>query len=144
MLIWLVAAVLFFIVEAVVPGLVSVWFGMAAVVTMLVSPFIKNFLYEFYIFIILSGILFFFTRKIAKSWKEKRKDKLDRIRGTVVEVKSINDKGLYEIYLDGKNWTGKSSDSLEVGEKVQVVDIEGIRLVLKNLKNRIKFLYRGL
>ena len=144
MLIWLVAAVLFFIVEAAVPGLVSVWFGMAAVVTMLVSPFVKNFLYEFYIFIILSGILFFFTRKIAKSWKEKRKDKLDRIRGTVVEVKSINDKGLYEIYLDGKNWTGKSSDSLEVGEKVQVVDIEGIKLVLKNLKNRIKFLYRGL
>lgn len=94
MLIWLVAAVLFFIVEAAVPGLVSVWFGMAAVVTMLVSPFVKNFLYEFYIFIILSGILFFFTRKIAKSWKEKRKDKLDRIRGTVVEVKSINDKGL--------------------------------------------------
>lgn len=125
MLIWLVAAV---------PGLVSVWFGMAAVVTMLVSPFVKNFLYEFYIFIILSGILFFFTRKIAKSWKEKRKDKLDRIRGTVVEVKSINDKGLYEIYLDGKNWTGKSSDSLEVGEKVQVVDIEGIKLVLKKLE----------
>lgn len=134
MLIWLVAAVLFFIVEAAVPGLVSVWFGMAAVVTMLVSPFVKNFLYEFYIFIILSGILFFFTRKIAKSWKEKRKDKIDRIRGTVVEVKSINDKGLYEIYLDGKNWTGKSSDSLEVGEKVQVVDIEGIRLVLKKLE----------
>lgn len=125
MLIWLVAAV---------PGLVSVWFGMAAVVTMLVSPFVKNFLYEFYIFIIFSGILFFFTRKIAKSWKEKRKDKLDRIRGTVVEVKSINDKGLYEIYLDGKNWTGKSSDSLEVGEKVQVVDIEGIKLVLKKLE----------
>lgn len=134
MLIWLVAAVLFFIVEAVVPGLVSVWFGMAAVVTMLVSPFVKNFLYEFYIFIILSGILFFFTRKIAKSWKAKRKDKIDRIRGMVVEVKSINDKGLYEIYLDGKNWTGKSSDSLEVGEKVQVVDIEGIRLVLKKLE----------
>lgn len=106
----------------------------AAVVTMLVSPFVKNFLYEFYIFIILSGILFFFTRKIAKSWKAKRKDKIDRIRGMVVEVKSINDKGLYEIYLDGKNWTGKSSDSLEVGEKVQVVDIEGIRLVLKKLE----------
>ncbi len=42
MLIWLVAAVLFFIVEAAVPGLVSVWFGMAAVVTMLVSPFYVN------------------------------------------------------------------------------------------------------
>lgn len=134
MLIWLVAAVLFFIVEAAVPGLVSVWFGMSAVVTMLVSPLVKNLLYEFYIFIVLSGIIFLLTRKTAKSWKAKRKDKIDRIRGTVVEIKSINDKGLYEIYLDGKNWTGKSSDSLEVGEKVQVVDIEGIRLVLKKIE----------
>lgn len=117
MLIWLVAAVLFFIVEAVVPGLVSVWFGMAAVVTMLVSPFVKNFLYEFYIFIILSGILFFFTRKIAKSWKAKRKDKIDRIRGTVVEVKSINDKGLYRFILTEKTGQEKAATLLRSVKK---------------------------
>lgn len=134
MLIWLIVAVIFFVVEAIVPGLVSLWFGISATITMLLSPLVKNMIYEFYIFIILSAILFIITRTFVKSWRKNRKDVLDRIRGAIVEVKSINDKGLYEIYLDGKNWIGKSDSSLEIGEKVQVIDIEGIKLVLKKIE----------
>ncbi len=134
MLIWLGAAVVFFIIEAAVPGLVSLWFGIAAAITMIVSPFIKSIKYEFYFFIILSAIIFFLTRKISKSWKTRKKDRVDRIRGSIVEIKSINDKGFYEIYLDGKNWSGKSSEDLEVGEKAEVIGIEGIRLILKKIE----------
>lgn len=134
MLIWLIVAVIFFVVEAIVPGLVSLWFGISATITMLLSPLVKNMIYEFYIFIILSAILFIITRTFVKSWRKNRKDVLDRIRGAIVEVKSINDKGLYEIYLDGKNWIGKSDSPLEIGEKVQVIDIEGIKLVLKKIE----------
>ena len=52
--------------------------------------------------------------------ENKKKDRVDRITGSIVEIKSINDE-LSEIYLDGKNWSGKSSEDLEVGEKAEVI-----------------------
>lgn len=133
MIMWLLAAILFFVIEAIIPGLISIWFGVAAVFTMICSPFVNDVIYEFYIFIILSGITFLCTRKICKNWKQKRKDKVDRIRGSIVEIKSMNDREQYEVYLDGKNWTGKCDEPLEIGEKAEVIGIEGIKLILKKL-----------
>lgn len=133
MLMWLAAAVIFFVVEAVIPGLISLWFGIAAVITMMCSPFIEDILYEFYLFTVLSGIIFFLTRKICRKWKKNKKDTVDRIRGSIVTVRGINDKGQYDIYLDGKNWTGRCDESLEVGEEAEVIGIEGIKLVLKKI-----------
>ena len=49
MLMWLAAAIIFFVIEAVIPGLISLWFGIAAVITMMCSPFIRDILYEFYL-----------------------------------------------------------------------------------------------
>ena len=136
---WLVAAIVFFIIEAIVPGLISLWFGIAAMITMILSSFIKNFLYEFYVFIVLSGIIFLLTKKISKSWRTRKIEQVDRIIGSIVEISDINDKGFYEIYLDGKNWTGKCIDSLEVGEKAKVIKIEGIKLILEKIEQKKYF-----
>ena len=46
----------------------------------------------------------------------------------------MNDKEQYDIYLDGKNWTGRCDESLEVGEEAEVIGIEGIKLILKKIK----------
>ena len=135
MLVWFAAAVIFFVIEAVIPGLVSLWFGIAAVITMICSPFIKNILYEFYLFIVLSGIIFFFTRKICREWKKNKKDTVDRIRGSIVKVRGMNEREQYDIYLDGKNWIGRCDESLEIGEEAEVIGIEGIKLILKKIKN---------
>lgn len=135
MLVWFAAAVIFFVIEAVIPGLVSLWFGIAAVITMICSPFMKNILYEFYLFIVLSGIIFFFTRKICREWKKNKKDTVDRIRGSIVKVRGMNEREQYDIYLDGKNWIGRCDESLEIGEEAEVIGIEGIKLILKKIKN---------
>lgn len=135
MIMWLAAAIGFFIIEAIIPGLISLWFGIAAVLTMLCSPFIENVIYEFYVFIILSGITFFITKNISAKWRGRRKDNVDRIRGSIVKVRGINDteEKQYDIYLDGKNWTGRCDELLEIGEEAEVVDIEGIKLILKKI-----------
>lgn len=133
MLWWLGIGIVFFIIEAIIPGLISIWFGIAAMITMVISAFIANIFYQFYIFIILSGIIFVITKNISKKWRERKKENLDRIRGQIVEIRSIKNNGDYEIYLDGKNWIGKSSESFEVGEKVRVTRIEGIKLILEKV-----------
>lgn len=136
MLMWLAAAIIFFVIEAVIPGLISLWFGIAAVITMMCSPFIRDILYEFYLFIVLSGVIFFLTRKICRKWKKTKKDTVDRIRGSIVTVRGMNDKEQYDIYLDGKNWTGRCDESLEVGEEAEVIGIEGIKLILKKINKK--------
>lgn len=130
---WLGIGIVFFIIEAIIPGLISIWFGIAAMITMIISTFIDNIFYQFYIFIILSGIIFVITKNISKKWRERKKENLDRIRGQIVEIRSIKNNGDYEIYLDGKNWIGKSSESFEVGEKARVAKIEGIKLILEKV-----------
>lgn len=133
MVMWLVAAIVFFVIEAMIPGLISLWFGIAATLTMVCSPFINNITHEFYLFIILSGITFFITRNISSKWRSRKKDDVDRIRGSIVKIRGMNDKEQYDIYLDGKNWIGKCKEPLELGEEAEVIGIEGIKLVLKKI-----------
>lgn len=133
MIMWLAAAVVFFVVEAGISGLISLWFGIAAIITMLCSPFINNVIYEFYLFIVLSAVIFLLTKNMSKAWRERKKDTLDRITGSIVKVRGMNEREDYDIYLDGKNWIGKCDESLEVGEEVEVIGIEGIKLILKKI-----------
>ncbi len=133
MIMWLAAAVVFFVVEAGISGLISLWFGIAAIITMLCSPFINNVIYEFYLFIVLSAVIFLLTKNMSKAWRERKKDTLDRITGSIVKVRGMNEREDYDIYLDGKNWIGKCDESLEVGEEAEVIGIEGIKLILKKI-----------
>ena len=41
--------------------------------------------------------------------------------------------GLYEVELNGITWRGRSSELLEVNDRVIVVDVTGNKLILKKL-----------
>ena len=72
-----------------------------------------------------------FNKKYCKKIRSQKNDKVDRITGTVVEIKDIDEKGNYVIYLDGKHWLGKSEAPLNIGDKAKILKIEGIKLVLE-------------
>lgn len=131
---WLAGAIIFTIIELMVPGLISVWFALAAGVTIFFSMVIDSVLYQGYFFIILSGILLAVTRKFCKQTLAKRDGNIDRIIGQIVEIKGIDTNGNYTIYLDGKHWLGKSDEILTVGDRGVVTKIEGIKLVLSKIK----------
>lgn len=130
-IIWLVGAIIFAVVEFIVPGLISIWFAISAVATMFFSMVIESILYQGYFFIIISIVLLLLTRSYCKKIRSQKNDKVDRITGTVVEIKDIDEKGNYIIYLDGKHWLGKSEASLNIGDKAKILKIEGIKLVLE-------------
>ena len=123
---WLVGAVFFAVVELIVPGLISIWFALA----------VDSVLYQGYFFVILSAVLLASTRKFSKKMLERKDGSVDRITGSIVEVKGIAPNGNYEIYFDGKHWVGKSDEELEIGDKVKILRIEGIKLVLEKVKYR--------
>lgn len=130
-IIWLIGAIVFAVVEFIVPGLISIWFAISAVATMFFSIAIESILYQGYFFVIVSIVLLFLTRSYCKKIRSQKNDKVDRITGTVVEIKDIDEKGNYVIYLDGKHWLGKSETPLNIGDKAKILKIEGIKLVLE-------------
>lgn len=130
-IIWLIGAIIFAVVEFIVPGLISIWFAISAVATMFFSMLIDNILYQGYFFIIVSIVLLLLTRSYCKKIRSQKNDKVDRIIGTIIEIKDIDEKGNYIIYLDGKYWLGKSETLLNIGDKAKILKIEGIKLVLE-------------
>ena len=133
---WLIGAVFFAVVELMVPGLISIWFALAAAITIFFSMAVESVLYQGYFFVILAAILLASTRKFSKKILEKKDGSVDRIVGSIVEVKGIGQNENYEIYFDGKHWLGKSDEELQIGDKVKILKIEGIKLVLKKLTDK--------
>lgn len=130
-IVWLVGAIIFAVIEFIVPGLISIWFAISAVMTIFFSMIVEKVLYQGYFFVVVSVLLLLITRNYCKKIRSQKNDKVDRITGTVVEIKEIDERGNYIIYLDGKHWLGKSETLLNVGDKAKILKIEGIKLVLE-------------
>lgn len=130
-IVWLVGAIIFAVIEFIVPGLISIWFAISAVITIFFSMIVEKILYQGYFFVVVSVLLLLITRNYCKKIRSQKNDKVDRITGTVVEIKEIDERGNYIIYLDGKHWLGKSETLLNVGDKAKILKIEGIKLVLE-------------
>lgn len=130
-IVWLVGAIIFAVIEFIVPGLISIWFAISAVITIFFSMIVEKVLYQGYFFVVVSVLLLLITRNYCKKIRSQKNDKVDRITGTVVEIKEIDERGNYIIYLDGKHWLGKSETLLNVGDKAKILKIEGIKLVLE-------------
>lgn len=134
MWIWFFIGLVFLVVEGLNFGLISIWFAIGAFVTMFFSKF--SFEYQFYIFIIISGLSLIFIRKFAVFYLKGKNSELDRITKSKVQVEDIKLRGnikIYEIKLDGKIWEGVSQDELELKEVAEVEKIKGNKLVLKKL-----------
>lgn len=130
---WLIAMVIFLIIEAIVPGLISIWCAISAAITAIFSYHIDDLINQVYFFLILSIVLFVVTRKYVKNYMDKKNnqaDNIERIIGQIVDIKRVNYNNTYNIYLDGKHWTGISDKAFSQGDKAKVVDIKGIKLVL--------------
>lgn len=130
-IVWLLGAIIFAVIEFIVPGLISIWFAISAVITIFFSMIVEKVLYQGYFFVVVSVLLLLITRNYCKKIRSQKNDKVDRITGTVVEIKEIDERGNYIIYLDGKHWLGKSETLLNVGDKAKILKIEGIKLVLE-------------
>lgn len=130
-IVWLLGAIIFAVIEFIVPGLIFIWFAISAVITIFFSMIVEKVLYQGYFFVVVSVLLLLITRNYCKKIRSQKNDKVDRITGTVVEIKEIDERGNYIIYLDGKHWLGKSETLLNVGDKAKILKIEGIKLVLE-------------
>ena len=138
-LLWLILAIVLFIVEASIPGLVCIWFAFGAVVSMIVSFFVGNVLIQCGVFLLASALLLLATRPLVKKYLAVREEKTnaDRFIGQdaiVIEtINNIKNTGRVSIY--GFEWKAANAEKgiIEEGSVVTIQEIKGVtvRVVLK-------------
>jgi membrane protein implicated in regulation of membrane protease activity len=135
--IWLGIFVVCFIIEISTFQLLTVWFCVGALVSMILSLFIPldYFWVEIIVFFVVSLICLALVRPLARKALQRRvsKSNIDEIvgkSGRVTEDITSLDPG--EVKVEGVLWTGEVKEGeLKKGETVEVVAISGNKLIVK-------------
>ena len=136
--VWLIAMVVLLAVEALVPGLVSIWFAFGAlgafVSAMLHAPLWLQIVW----FLLLSVLSLCLTRPLAKKYVNSKVQptNADMVIGRecVVTEEINNLLAAGAVSVAGKVWTARSDCEelvIPAGRTVRVLRIEGVKLIVK-------------
>lgn len=135
---WVVALVVFLIVEAVTAGLVSIWFVFGSLVALICAALGAAVWLQIFWFVIVSVATLVLTRPLVKRYVDSRSvaTNADRSigRAAVVTERIDNLAATGAVQLDGVVWTARSTDdavAIETGERVTVRAIEGVKLIVE-------------
>ena len=134
---WLIAVVVFLVVEAIVPGLVSIWFAIGALAALLAAVLHAPLWLQVVWFLLVSIAALALTRPLAKKYVNARTQptNADRILGKECIVREAIDnlQGTGAVAVDGKVWTApmeEDEQTAAVGEVVIARRIEGVKLIV--------------
>ena len=136
--VWLGIVALALILEFVTPSdLVSIWFAAGGLVALIISVFFPTYWwFQIISFLVVSLVLILSTRKLAKKLQESSDSKtnIDSIIGKIGKVTlSIQPHEVGEVKLEGKLWSAVSEGSIEEGTYVEVLAIDGVKLIVKKI-----------
>ncbi len=139
---WLIISGICFIIEMATVGFMVFWFGIGALVAMLVSFFIPNMYVQAFIFLITSTVLLFLTKPFVNKFVNKEKKIATNAysiigkKGIVIkEINPILSTG--QIKVSGEVWSAKTltEEIIPENTEVEVADIDGVRAVVKMSSN---------
>ena len=139
--IWVALTIIFAVIEVFTLGLTTIWFALAALVTVFLSFLPIPLKFQVLIFLVISAVLLFFTRPVAiKKFKTGRvKTNVDSLAGQhVLVTKQIREFERGEVKLNGQFWSARSDDgsTLDEGTKCEVLRIEGVQAIVRPLENK--------
>lgn len=140
-IIWLVVFVLALLLEWGTSELVSIWFAIGAVISLILSliPGVAWWI-ELIVFVVVSAAILIFLRPFLKKLlKNSRVDtNIDEIIGKKgFMTADYTDTEVGEVKIQGVLWTAintEENECLKKGDKVVVVAIQGNKLIVKKIK----------
>lgn len=138
---WLIASGVFFIGEIITVGFLLFWFGVAALIAMVVSFFTSNVITQMAVFIISSVILIFATKPFVKKFVNQKTvvtNALSIVGKKGIVIQDVDDmKG--QVKIGGEIWSAQcetnddkiNSTTIPVGSEVEVTKIEGVKVIVK-------------
>ena len=133
---WLIAMVLFLVVEAVTVGLVCIWFAAGSLVALLGAMLGAPVWLQVLIFLVVSAVTLYYTRPLVKKYVNNKVEptNADIVIGKECRVTERIDNiaGTGAVYVDGKTWTARGEDDTPIaeGELVTAVRIDGVKLIV--------------
>ena len=134
---WIVALVIFLVVEAVSVGLVSIWFAAGALAALICAALHGPVWLQAVWFVVVSGVTLILTRPLVKKYVTAKSvaTNADRNigRSAVVTEKIDNLAGTGTVKLDGVLWTARSMNDEPIEEGVTVVirEIQGVKVLVE-------------
>ena len=132
-IIWILIAVLFIILELTTNTFFLVWFGIGALVSAILNYFNFDIYVQVSAFILISVILLLSTRKFALRITEEpgKKAASERLIGKkAVIIKKLND-GEAIVTVDGDEWRAIIPDGSDVDDIIEISSIDSVRLITK-------------
>lgn len=144
--VWLIIAGVCFIIEMMTVGFFVFWFGIGALLTMIISLiFPDNLVLQATVFVISSTLLIFCTKplvkKLSKSDKKVATNAYSIIGKKGIVVQDINPThGVGQIKVAGEVWSAKTSDGsiLEKGCEIEVKEIDGVKAVVEPIEKVVE------
>lgn len=135
MVLWFVLIIGAAVVEILTMDLTSVWFSIGALVAFILGIVGVNPIVQLLVFIVVSVALLLSVRPLAKNYFRTNiiSTNSDRLVGkTAICTKPIEAGGRGEVKVEGKIWTAVANDAsaIDEGDKVEVLAIEGVKLIV--------------
>ena len=112
---WLVALVLFILIEIATMGLTTIWFAGGALVAVIASALGLPLVVQIVLFFAVSFVLLYFTRPMAVKYfnKDRVKTNAESLVGRLAIVISEIDKlqGIGQATVGGMEWSGRTGDA---------------------------------
>ena len=142
---WLIAAGIFFIIEIATVGFLVFWFGIGALIAMVVSIFVPNVYIQALVFIVSSTLLIFFTKPFVNKFVNKEKtiatNAYSIIGRTGIVTIEINDlKGTGQVKIGGETWSAKtlSEETIPENTEIEVVKIDGVKAIVQKVSKLVE------
>ncbi len=138
---WLILAAIFIILEFISMGLTTIWFAGGSIVALIAAALGTPWYIQVILFIVVSVVLLVITRPFAeKHLNSKLKDtNLDSLIGkhaiVITDINNLEDTG--QIKLNGVEWTARTTDdndTIEAGNTVMVNKIAGVKAIVSQIK----------
>lgn len=134
---WVILAGIFFIIEIATVGFLVFWFGIGAIIAMLVSLFVDNLIIQTTVFILSSTLLLFLTRPFVNKFSSN--DNVQTNAFSIIGKRGIVTKaidpvsGQGQIKVGTEVWSAKSANEVKIeeGSEVEILEINGVKAVVK-------------
>lgn len=137
--VWLIIAGLFFVAEIITVGFLVFWFGVGALIAMIVSFFTSNIIIQTAVFILSSSILLLATKPFVKKFVDVKPTKTNAfsiIGKKALVIKEINSHSVGQIKINGEVWSAESENDeiIPKDSEVEILHIKGVKVIVKSVK----------
>ena len=137
-MIWFTLIFVFLIVEAMTLNLVTIWFAFGSLCAFTCSYFTDNIVIQLAVFAVTTLISLLLTKPFLEKFLKTNKQltNYDGIIGQIgLVTKDIKKHENGRVKIEGKDWMAISKDEIKKGNEVEILQIEGVKLIVRKKEN---------